>query len=345
MRQRRTRTAGWRTAVAGCLAVLVGVWLLGGCTPRLSSTSSTSSADVAGDTRGGEPSGAPGDDLAHLPTWEPVGGLQTPRDDFATAVVDGRIWVLGGMTGDRGNRLTSIEVYDPDTRTWNTSDIEVPAGLASFEGVAVGGRIFVFGGLDETSRPTDFAAVLDTSTGAWQRLPDLPHRRYAHTVTLHDGRIYVIGGESVAGPVPQVDVFDVRSTSWSLGTPMPRARGSHDTVSTADGLYVLGGWWDGGPSDVVQVYRPVTGTWTETSALPEPMSRGGAAVLDGHVWVSFHEFAAALDLRTGDWVPANPPPLSRHGHGAVALAGALYAIGGCQESPLRDVRTVDVMVP
>ncbi|MCP3423172.1 Kelch repeat-containing protein [Nocardioides pinisoli] len=280
-----------------------------------------------------------------MPTWELAGTLQTPRDDFATAVVDGEIWVLGGMTGDRGNRLTSIEVYDPHTRAWKTSKVEMPVGLASFEGVAIDGRIFVFGGLDAASQPTDFSAVLDTSSGRWTALPPIPHARYAHTVTLHEGRIYVVGGESVAGAVREVDVFDVQSGRWSPGAPLPHARGSHDTVSTSDGLYVLGGWLDGAPSRLVQRYVPKTGTWTAGPALPEPVSRAGAAVLDGRLWVSFHEFAAALDLRTGEWAPANHPPLSRHGHGLVALDGALYAIGGCQESPLRDVRTVDVMTP
>jgi N-acetylneuraminic acid mutarotase len=317
-----------RRTARTCLALVLGLWLLDGCTSDARSTSA-----------------ARGPESTDMPTWEPVGGLRTPRDDFVSVVVDGEIWVLGGMTGDRGNRLTSIEVFDPDTRSWTTSDIELPVGLASLEGVAVGDRIFVFGGLDATSRPTGFAAVLDTSTGTWVRLPALPHARYAHTVTLHDGRIYVIGGESVAGSVSEVDVFDVGSTSWSPGVPMPRARGSHDTVSTENGLYVLGGWWQGAPSPWVQLYDPAAGTWREAPALPEPMSRGGAAVLDGRLWVSFHEFAAAFDLTTAQWTPANHPPLSRHGHGAVALDGAVYAIGGCQESPLRDVRTVDAMVP
>lgn len=327
------RTEVWRPAVLCCLAALVGLWLLSGCTFDTPSTASVEGSATS--------SGAP-----DMPRWEPVGGLQTPRDDFVTAVVDGEIWVLGGMTGDRGNRLTSIEVYDPDTRAWTTSDIEMPVGLASLEGVSVGHRIFVFGGLDEASRPADFAAVLDTSTGTWTQLPALPHARYAHTVTLHeDGRIYVVGGESVAGAVSEVDVFDVRLTTWSAGTPMPLARGSHDTVSTQDGLYVLGGWRNGGPSRLVQVYVPATGTWTKAPALPEPMSRGGAAVLGDRLWVSFHEFAATLDLSTREWASANHPPLSRHGHGVVALDGAVYAIGGCQEWPLRDVRTVDVMVP
>lgn len=321
MRSRRPR-------VLMFLAALVWPWLTGAC-----SAEGPARSDVAGP------------DVPDTSTWAPVDGLEIPRDDFVTAVVDGEIWVLGGMTGDRGNRLTSVEVYDPDSGTWSTSDIEVPVGLASFEGVAVGGRIFVFGGLDESSRPTDFAAALDTSTGTWQQLPALPHARYAHTVTLHDGRIHVIGGESVAGPVREVDVFDPGSTSWSSGSPMPRARGSHDTVSTPDGLYVLGGWWQGAPSRLVQLYDPASGSWRTAQALPEPVSRAGAALLDGRLWVSFHEFAAVFDLSTGEWTPAHHPPLSRHGHGFIALEGALYAIGGCQEWPLRDVRTVDVLVP
>lgn len=327
-RPRALRASPCRPRVLTFLAALVVLWLIGACAAE-----------------GPAPSDVAGPDVPDTPTWAPVDGLETPRDDFVTAVVDGEIWVLGGMTGDRGNRLTSVEVYDPDSGVWSTSDIEVPVGLASFEGVAVGDRIFVFGGLDESSRPTDFAAALDTSTGTWQQLPALPHARYAHTVTLHDGRIHVIGGESVAGPVREVDVFDPGSTSWSSGPPMPRARGSHDTVSTPDGLYVLGGWWQGAPSRLVQLYDPASGSWRRSPPLPEPVSRAGAALLDGRLWVSFHEFAAAFDLSADEWTPAHHPPLSRHGHGFVALEGALYAIGGCQEWPLRDVRTVDVLVP
>ncbi len=320
-------------------AAVLGVALVTGCStdaPAPSAATSPAASSPAGNGRADAPP------YPSLPTWQPVGVLETPRDDFVTAVVDGRIWVLGGMTGDRGNRLTSIEVYDPATRAWTTSDVEMPVGLASFEGVARGSRIFVFGGLDASSRATDFSAVLDTATGKWRRLPPLPHPRYAHTVTWHDGRIYVIGGDA-ASAVTAVDVFDPRTERWTQGTPMPEARGSHDTVSTPGGLLVLGGYLDGAPTDLVQLYRPRTGRWSIAPPLPEPVSRAGAAFLDGRVWVTYHRFAATLDLGAGQWEPANYPPLSRHGLGLVALGDTLYAVGGCQESPLRDVRTVDAL--
>jgi hypothetical protein len=301
---------------------------------------------TAEQTTSGSPSATPssageGRHVAGMPEWQPRPGLNVPRDDFASAVVGKQIWVLGGMTGDRGTRLRSIEVYDTRTDRWRMSDVTMPVGVASFEGTAIGDKVYVFGGLDHNSRPTDFSAVLDTATGKWRRLPPLPTPRYAHTVTLHDGRIYVIGGEGAKGAVGEVDVFDPRTERWTTGTPMPQARGSHDAVSAGDLIYVVGGWLDGGPSTLVQTYDPVKGRWDEAAPLPEPVSRAGVAVLDGRIWVSFHQFSAVMDLGTGTWSRANPLTKSRHGLGYLPVGGSLFAVGGCAEYPLRDLRNVD----
>ncbi len=50
-----------------------------------------------------------------------------------------------------------------------------------------------------------------------------------------------------------------------------------------------------------------------------------------------------LDLADETWSPANPLTQSRHGLGYVAVAGTIYGIAGCTETPLRDVRTVDAL--
>lgn len=219
----------------------------------------------------------------------------------------------------------------------------MPEGLASFEAAAVGKDVYVFGGLDARSRPSDFAAVLDTSTGGWRRLPALPVARYSHTVTAYDGRIHVIGGEGGGGTVEQVDVFDPATGSWSKGTPMPHARGSHDAVAADDVIYVLGGWLGAEASDLVQTYDPATGEWTDEEPLPEPMSRAGITYVDGLLWASLHRSSYVLDIEDDEWVPANPLTISRHGLGYVPVGERIYAIGGCMESPLRDVRTVDML--
>lgn len=280
-----------------------------------------------------------------LPTWSAIDGLEVPRDDFGTAVIGDDIWALGGMTGERGNRLLSIEVLDTTTGTWSTSDVEMPLGVASFEVVAEGPLIYAFGGFDAQSQAMDFASVLDTRTGRWRTLPPLPHARYAHTVTELDGLVYVIGGRNLDGEVAAVDVFDPRSESWeTLDARMPkgRDRDSHKTVATPQGLVVAGGQRNFEDSALVDLFDPRSGTWRALPDLPEPMSRAGLAYTDDTLWITLHESAYVMDgrrLRT--WEEANALTLSRHGMGFVVHDGFIYSIGGCALNPLRDVRTVD----
>ena len=156
-----------------------------------------------------------------LPEWEAVSGLDIPRDDFATAVIGDQIWNFGGMSGDRGSRLDTIEIYNTRTDNWRLYDKVMPESLASFEAAAIGDKVFLFGGLDRNTEASDFSAVLDTSSGKWRQLPPLPAPRYSHTVTLHDGLIYVIGGEGAQGPVDAVDIFDPGTGEWSTASTGP----------------------------------------------------------------------------------------------------------------------------
>jgi N-acetylneuraminic acid mutarotase len=48
--------------------------------------------------------------------WEAVAPMSTARDASAAAVVDGKLYVMGGY--DRQNRLSSVEQYDPVKDEW-----------------------------------------------------------------------------------------------------------------------------------------------------------------------------------------------------------------------------------
>lgn len=335
-----------RTRLGVLLPTVLVALLVAGCAsesspPDATPTESGSSASTPSATSDSDGITTHSD---KLPTWQAINGLETPRDDFGTAVIGPRIWAMGGMSGGRGNRLLSIEVLDTRSGRWRTSDVEMPRGLASFEVVARGPQVYAFGGLDADSRATRFASVLDTRTGRWRRLPPLPHARYAHTVTAFRGKFYVIGGRDADGPVAEVDVFDPRTDRWTtLDEPMANARDSHKTAATPQGLVVAGGFRDYEDSALVDLFDPRTGEWSTLPELPEPMSRGGLAYADGLLWAAIHESAYVLDPTDLDrgWRPANALTLSRHGMGFVVVNGSIYSVAGCALNPLRDVRTVD----
>lgn len=302
------------------------------------------------DTAEGEPGGTPSSAapfgpepvVPGKPTWDMRAQIDTPRDDFAHALVGKEIWTFGGMTGARGTRLTTTEIYDTETDSWRYGP-RVPEGLASFEGASVGREVYLFGGLDVDSKASDFAAVLDTESGEWSELPALPHPRYAHDVDRIGDKIYVMGGENSDGPEAAVDVFDTTTQTWSQAAEMPDARSSIDMVPVDGVMYVIGGWLVDSPTAKVQVYDPRDDSWSESTPVPQPVSRGGAAAVGDRIYVSYHEWSYVYDIDADKWTEANPMTVSRHGLGYIAVDGKIYGIGGCTEHPLRDVPFVDVL--
>lgn len=58
--------------------------------------------------------------LGNINSWlEGLANMPTKRDSFASAVVDGKIYCIGGL-GTSGN-LYTLEVYNPVSDTWESS--------------------------------------------------------------------------------------------------------------------------------------------------------------------------------------------------------------------------------
>jgi N-acetylneuraminic acid mutarotase len=62
-------------------------------------------------------------------TWTSLPPMPTPRTDLSLAIIDSKVYAVGGCGGD-GNvqnakscdPLSTVEVYDPSTQTWSSTD-------------------------------------------------------------------------------------------------------------------------------------------------------------------------------------------------------------------------------
>lgn len=131
-------------------------------------------------------------------TWETgLAPMPTPREHLASAVVDGKLFVIGGRWDGVGN-LAALEVYDPVADTWERLP-DMPSRRGGLTAGATGGRIYVGGGEDPWARSGSGCTyntleVYDTSTGEWSRLGNLPTARHGLASAVLDGRWYVVGG-------------------------------------------------------------------------------------------------------------------------------------------------------
>ena len=80
--------------------------------------------------------------------WELITQLPTKRYAFSTAVVDDKVYIIGGTLSQNNGGpygISTVEAYDPQTNTWQrVADMPTPRNYP--KAAVVNGIIYVFGG-------------------------------------------------------------------------------------------------------------------------------------------------------------------------------------------------------
>jgi len=293
---------------------------------------------VSGTPAPGMSSAAP----APAARWQPRHEAALAVQQINAAVLDGRIWVAGGLTPSH-EATASTQFYDPTINSWSEGP-PLPKPVHHAMLVNYHDQLVVIGGFhsrdnDPLAETSPQMLLLDTNTGEWRKGPDLGHARAAGGAAVVGDKIIVVGGRT-GNPeklVTQTEVYD--GTRWhdAADILMP---GDHLAV-TADSsyLYAVGGRKFNASSnvDVVQRYDPKADRWTILTHTPQPVSGAGAAIVDGQLIVAGGEGVTtvsgtvqALDVSAPSATWTTLPSLTpgRHGLGATAIGKTLYVIGG-----------------
>lgn len=237
--------------------------------------------------------------------WRPLPPIAGGhRQEHSVAAVARKVYVIGGIHRDAAGGITTtnrVEVYDTQRVRWATA-APMPVAINHPNAAAVGGRIYVLGGLSGGAswQAIRDSFVYDPRTDRWSPLPPMPAgtERGSAAVGVHGTKIYLAGG---------------------MRTLMPAPGGLQDTV------------------DTVASYDVVTGHWAALPSLPQARDHVGGAVVRGTFYVlggrdrgqvNVRDTTYALDLRTRRWTERAPMPTARGGIAAAAVGGTIYTFGG-----------------
>ena len=81
------------------------------------------------------------------------------------------------------------------------------------------GRLHVMGGLH--SNRHQVLEMTEENGLAWTVKADLPATRWGAASTVHEGKIWVIGGTIAGEPSASVDTYDADADTWATGPPLP----------------------------------------------------------------------------------------------------------------------------
>jgi hypothetical protein len=197
--------------------------------------------------------------------WTVLAPMAQARAGLGVAILGNSIYAIGGRinTGGPGSggSLASVERYDIATDTW-TPVAPLMAPREDLAAAAVGGKIYVFGGVDTTGQFLADVDVYDPRTDTWSAAPtDMPTGRCGfYAVTVKGGTVYCIGGWDGFGSGMSVnEAYKVSQDKWTAGLlPMPTFRAETGAIEHGGRIFVLGGGQPGFGMgvDVNEVFKP-----------------------------------------------------------------------------------------
>lgn len=174
-------------------------------------------------------------------TYETKASMTSPSYFMAGAVVENKIFVMGGIINNAYSNST--QVYDPATDKWaasTASTLTVGHATAS----AIDNVIYLIGG--NTSATAYFKTVLKgTVTGTtitWKKMGDFPIFIAGAASGVANGTLYVAGGVNAEGTKASVYKYDAVKDKWAASFQMPVASDyTRNMVGDGTALYYIHG--------------------------------------------------------------------------------------------------------
>lgn len=287
--------------------------------------------------------------------WQLITQLPTKRSEFSTAIVDDKIYLIGGSLWANWNGpfgLSTVEEYDTQTNTWRRV-ANMPTSRTSAKAAVVDGVIYVFGGYNSKDRffqnwkmPLHVEAY-NPQTDTWTRKRNMPVPRINFNLAAVGGRIYLIGGTTGFGEedeqrMDRVDVYDPETNRWRKVPKMLTRREPESVEVVSTCLYVIGGF--GWPRERVgfgpiltsiEEYDPRTRQWQKKGDMLDPryafetvVVKDNIYLIGGYIDAGYVASVDAYNPQKDTWdeIPELPTPLTPYG--TAKVNGKIYVFGG-----------------
>jgi N-acetylneuraminic acid mutarotase len=285
--------------------------------------------------------------------WTSMMSMPTARGGLGVAVVNGKIYAIGGVNND--TQLAVNEEYDPAKDTWTTKE-PMPTARSGFAIAVYRSKIYVIGGTVGTGANvalTGVTEVYDPAKNAWETKTSMPTPRADLCANVVNGTIYLIGGKEYweDGPLYHEldvnEVYDPASDSWTTETHMPVPAFGYASAVVEGKIYVFGGarqLLEGFKNlesvSSTQVYDPANQTWSSGANLPDAGSYAAAEATRGltapkRVYIvggfdqdSYSNVVHVYDAESNVWSSGASMLTARGYLGLAIVDDVLYAIGG-----------------
>ncbi|XP_055088163.1 kelch-like protein 29 [Periophthalmus magnuspinnatus] len=187
----------------------------------------------------------------------------------------------GGIKESRRQvNRSGLKRYDTITNQWETVS-PLPKPVHSAAATVCGGKIFVFGGVNEAGRSAGVLQSYVPQSNTWSFIESpMIDNKYAPAVSLN-GFIFILGGAYARATT----IYDPDKGNIKAGPNMNHSR-QFCSAAILDGkIYATGGIVSSeGPAlGNMETFDPCTNQWTLVQSLPCPLFRHGCVVIKKYI--------------------------------------------------------------
>ncbi|MEU1596445.1 carboxypeptidase regulatory-like domain-containing protein [Streptomyces sp. NPDC005708] len=176
--------------------------------------------------------------------WSVGADMPTAYAASGSAVLNDKLYTVGGCYALSCAGVTDVQVYDPHTDSWSKA-APYPEPVTWTSCGAIAGKLYCAGGIsgDYSDHPIKHAYVYDPGTNSWSPIADLPNTTWGAAYSAADGQLLVSGGVISGGGLRptltnQTYAYSPAANAW---TALPNANLTVYRGAGAAGFYVAGG--------------------------------------------------------------------------------------------------------
>jgi N-acetylneuraminic acid mutarotase len=250
------------------------------------------------------------------------------------------IYTLGGRNSQRC--LCTAERYIPEEDRWEELPPMKQVRTAVSAG-AIDGRLYAVGGECETRYSHEGTLYLnsveyyDPIQNDWNNVAEMKYPRSFAAVTVLNGKLYAIGGETTQYCYKSVEEYDPKTNSWSMIPAMHTARSGAGAAALDGRIYVVGGQDRAVHYSSMECYDSMEKKWYMCVSMKHPRS-GVATVIHGRYLYAiggrdrhrqaYYDIVERYNVDTQIWETFERLTHSRAWPAATVFKGQVYVAGG-----------------
>lgn len=221
--------------------------------------------------------------------WSYTSDMNQARHFHASSNLNnGQILVTGGSNDFTWNttRLSTTESYDPNTNIWTAlTPLNIPRmghKQITFKDSQHEEKVMVIGGIGVDNIRLTSTEIYNPLTNSWSFGPPISFARYGfEAVSLHDGRILIIGGDMP--DFNRSEVYDPNSNSWTTFIAPHKTINHQAIVLDKNANYkvlVAGGSATTYGTKSAMLFNPSTNQWDIAEGMNTPRVEFSLTLLD-----------------------------------------------------------------